>query len=151
MRLKTFPYLQLLMALCFLFGACAKETPLPDNTDFPYCAKLSPSYEGNEGGFQILSAYFEDDCMVFNLAYSGGCNQHYFHLVKTDEQAASWINPETRTISTYTLYHDDAGDACQAYFEADVSFDLTTLRVEGAEKVAFYVDGLNDNLFIYRY
>jgi len=157
--LKRFPFSMLqwpVMALCVLvllqLSSCSKTNEQPSN-DYPSCKPLLQIYEGGEDGFQIFSFEFQESCLVFQLGYSGGCGEHTFDLVKEDGSDTVFPNFQEdveNIVSTYKIVHDDGDDRCQAYFSADVSFDLNSLQVGNTDRVYFRIKDV-PGLLVYQY
>ena len=79
----------------------------------------------------INSAKITGDCLVINFSYSGGCEQHDFELRQLIFFCATPPVPPT----TLQFVHDAHGDACQALITSTLSYDLSTLRVQGQSSI----------------
>lgn len=147
-----------LMLMALIFGSsCSKGEEQPSNV-YPQCKVISSFYDGSRDGFQIFSFEFEEDCIVFQLGYSGGCGEHTFDLVKTDPQSGlpfpssfnGAFDADNDEIATYQLVHDDGDDSCQAFFQASVGFDLNSLRLPDRDRVHFRIKDV-PGLLVYQY
>ena len=61
--------------------------------------------------------------LVINASYGGGCKDHVFQLVASDE----WL--ESYPVQTYILLsHEDHDDLCDAFFTERFIFNLSPLK-----------------------
>ena len=70
--------------------------------------------------FQLGSAAIEEDLLVAEVSYSGGCRKHEFVLLasRTFEVMSGSVQLEV------TLIHDANDDSCEAYLTEHLGFDL---------------------------
>lgn len=74
---------------------------------------------------QITSASLEDDILTLKVVYPGGCREHTFEL-----HAFTAFLLSKPPQGVLHLSHDSYGDACEAYIEESLKFDLTLLNKE---------------------
>lgn len=79
--------------------------------------------EPESDGFDLISVTIEDDCLVLEVGYSGGCTDHEF--TSCWDQSFAESNPVQAWL---WVDHEAFDDLCQAYIQTTVSFDLTELR-----------------------
>jgi len=85
----------------------------PFNTPFPRDAVT------------IKAASIEGDLLTLEVAYVGGCKPHRFALYGSAGFMES-LPVQARVF----LSHDANGDACEAFIQEDIVFDLTPLKRE---------------------
>jgi hypothetical protein len=83
--------------------------------------------------FEPDTAFITGDCLDITLWYSGGCKDHVFTLV----ELPIWCGTPPVPPPQLLLCHDANQDACEAYLEQTVSFDLSGLQVQGSVSITF--------------
>lgn len=84
-----------------------------------------PSEDFPNDAAQITSASVEDDLLTIKVGYSGGCQPHTFEL-----HAFTAFLLSKPPQGVLHLSHDAHGDACEAYLQESLKFDLTPLEKE---------------------
>lgn len=83
--------------------------------------------------FEIDTLFFKEDCIDIVVWYSGGCRTHEFTLVKLPIFCGTPPVPPP----TLLLSHNANRDACEAYIQEIISFDLTSLQVQDSTSITF--------------
>jgi len=83
--------------------------------------------------FEIDTVLFSEDCLDIVVWYSGGCKTHEFKLVELPIFCGTPPVPPP----TLLLSHNANRDACEAYIQETVSFDLTSLQVQDSTSTNF--------------
>lgn len=101
-------------------------------------------------GFHLDSAYVDEDWLMMQVSYSGGCRTHDFNLLKLPPNAL--IPPPVEL----ALSHESNGDACEGYITKWLVFSLIPIREDGKHEVKFLLRGSPEmsayfGSFIYRY
>ena len=73
--------------------------------------------------YTLNSATITEDTLNISVSYSGGCKNHQFTLVVSEEFLESF----PVQLHAY-LAHDANGDTCEAYPTEDYRFDLTPIK-----------------------
>ena len=92
---------------------------------------------------EVMQAAIQGDTLVVQVAYSGGCAEHAFELVAAGPQLRSLPPKQPLRIT-----HEANGDACRAWREETLAFDLRPHRMspKGLTVILF-----NDTTLMYRY
>lgn len=89
----------------------------------------------------INSATIEDDCLFISITHSGGCEEHNYELVELPLFCATPPIPPTML----QLRHDANNDFCEALITTTVSFDLSSLQIEGDNSIDISLTINGDN------
>lgn len=81
------------------------------------------------------------DYAVFDVSYSGGCEEHEFKLITTGVFATTYP-PEVEVL----LAHNNNGDNCRSVVDRKLFFELTPLRYDGTNQVRLIVKNTNKTL-----
>ncbi len=73
--------------------------------------------------YALNSATITDDMLTISVSYSGGCEEHQFTLVVSEEFLESF--PVQLHVS---IVHDANNDPCEAYPTENYRFDLTPIK-----------------------
>ncbi|TSA36884.1 MAG: hypothetical protein D4R64_06580 [Porphyromonadaceae bacterium] len=100
--------------------------------------------------FHLDSAYVDDDLLMMQVSYSGGCRNHELNLWKLPPNA---LNPPPIELA---LSHDANGDMCEAYITRWLIFSLVPLRERGKKEIKFLLRGSPEmsayfGTYIYKY
>ncbi len=72
--------------------------------------------------FTIMSLFLDGDILTINITYGGGCEDHIFRLIGSNEYLAS------SPAQTYVLLsHDANNDSCEALLWETLEFNLVPL------------------------
>lgn len=85
--------------------------------------------------FRLDSAYVDDDWLMMQVSYSGGCREHDFNLYKLPPNA---LDPPPIELA---LSHEDNGDTCYGYITRWLVFSLVPLRERGKHEIKFLLRG----------
>lgn len=99
---------------------------------------ITPAIEDSIGNDPIIvkDHWLKNNMLSFNLQYLGGNKTHYINLVK--QPGATATEPVI-----LELRHNDNGDTERIRLSAVVTFDLSSLKVEGKDSVSFRVIAKN--------
>ena len=100
--------------------------------------------------FRLDSAYVDDDWLMMQVSYSGGCRDHEFNLWKLPPNA---LDPPPVELA---LSHQANGDMCEGYITRWLTFSLVPLRHQGKHEITFLLRGSPEmsayfGSFIYKY
>ena len=73
----------------------------------------------------------EDDCLKVRVAFSGGCKNHTFNLVKVEG------DEQEEDTAVLELRHDSDGDFCEAFLTMDIRFNVSSLKEQGYKQFYF--------------
>ena len=68
---------------------------------------------------KIISASIQNDILVLQVQYGGGCKEHFFKLIISEGIEKS--NPPQ---TTFFLSHNANGDNCEALISEDLRFNI---------------------------
>ena len=94
---------------------------------------------GATGSYTINSVDVIGDCMSISISASG-CNGMSWTMQLIDSGDVQESNPPQRSIKLFL----DNNEACLAQISKAQTFDLSTLRVDGADEIILNLDGYND-------
>ncbi|MEM0999005.1 MAG: hypothetical protein AAGN35_18240 [Bacteroidota bacterium] len=134
--------LLLLMLAAMLVTACKNTTP-PSNPDPEPTANTTDTPPRTKSECQApkvgempessplmsVEAEIKNGCLVLNVSYSGGCQDHQFGLYWGEMWAES-MPPQTQLY----LYHNNRGDNCRAIKYEQLKFDLATIQYPGVKE-----------------
>jgi hypothetical protein len=120
-----------------------KETTVIPMKDFPSIENilslqtpLEINYKGQKDNFEILEKRQDGPFLMVKLAYSGGCNEHFFE--------ASWDGNYMKSLPAQvnvTLTHVNNDDACRARIEKEFAIDLRKLFLNTPNDVFIILNG----------
>jgi len=73
--------------------------------------------------FDIINVSVNTDLIIFDVGYSGGCENHTFQLISKE----MFMESDPVQIDV-VLSHDDKNDPCDAYIYDTIVFDLSNLK-----------------------
>ncbi len=82
------------------------------------------------GRFEVESMMMEDNLLKLRVAYSGGCEEHFFNLYSNGMYAKSY--PPQLTLF---LEHIDNNDRCRAWIVKELVFDISDAEYPGTNEV----------------
>ena len=97
---------------------------IPDET--PYLGTVVIGVADEKFGtddYTLNNATIDEDTLMINVSYSGGCEKHEMTLVASESFLESF--PVQLPVS---LAHNANGDACEAWLTEDYNFDLTPIK-----------------------
>ena len=141
MNFKKLSHL-ILFALCLLNFQCSEDDGnpvLPTN-----CAALaiidSTTFQtGATSLYTINSVDIIDDCMSISISASG-CDGVSWVMQLIDSGDVQESTPPQRSIKLFLVNNE----ACLAQISRAQTFDLSTLRVDGADEIILNLDGYDD-------
>lgn len=137
-------FLALIMGMV-LFVSCKRHKELASVPvkDFPSIENILPmqlpaeiNYKGQEGNFEIMEVHQDGGFLIVKVAYSGGCNEHFFE--------ASWDGNFMKSmppIANVRLTHVNNDDGCRARIEKELAIDLRKLFINSSNSVMVVING----------
>ncbi len=122
--------LTLLLVFLYVLG-CDSQEPASATSDIIIDTSVEPP---DKDPYTLQEAGVENNNLVLNIFYSGGCAQHEFILYASD----SWL-PSTPPGKIVTLVHDANGDTCEAAFFEELTFNLTELQHPDSDEILILV------------
>jgi len=120
-----------------------KEAATVPVKDFPSIENILPlqlpteiNYKGLEGNFEILEVHQDGGFLIVKVAYSGGCNEHFFE--------ASWdgnFKKSMPPIASIRLTHVNNDDNCRARIEKELAIDLRKLFINSSNSALIEING----------
>jgi len=95
----------------------------------------------NSANFTFVDAEITDDCLNVTIGASG-CDGNTWGFSLVDSGAITESSPEQRYLK-FQLVNDEA---CLAFFERTVSFDLRSLQINGSNEIILHIEGLESSL-----
>jgi hypothetical protein len=120
-----------------------KEVAVAPVKDFPSIENILPiqlpaeiNYKGQSDNFEILETHQDGGFLIVKVAYSGGCNEHFFE--------ASWDGNYMKSMPPQVnvgLTHVNNDDACRARIEKELAIDLRKLFLNIPNDVVVILNG----------
>ncbi len=82
---------------------------------------------------KINAVNIEGDLLVVNLSYSGGCQEHIIDLARLHPSCGTPPLPPP----SLQIRHNANNDACEAWINETLQFDITRLRESGESPMTF--------------
>ena len=141
---KNLSVLLIAFALTSLFSCKKnKDVAAAPIKDFPSIENILPlqlpeqvNYKGLTDNFEILETRQDGGFLMVKLAYSGGCNEHFFEA-SWDERFLKSMPPQVNV----RLTHVNNDDACRARIEKEIAIDLRKLFVNTQNQVVVILNG----------
>jgi hypothetical protein len=127
------------------FSSCRKnkEVATAPIKDFPSIENILtlqlPSeinYKGRSDNFEVLEVHQDGGFLILKIAYSGGCNEHFFEA-SWDERYLKSMPPQVNV----TLTHVNNDDACRERIEKEIAIDLRKLFLNTPSNVVVILNG----------
>lgn len=135
----------IIAAMLLSMASCRskKDATIIPIKDFPSIENIvslkAPSeinYKGQKDNFEILEKRQDGPFLMVKLAYSGGCNEHFFEASWDGNQMKS-LPPQVNVILT----HVNNDDACRERIEKEVAIDLRKLFLNTPNDVYLILNG----------
>jgi hypothetical protein len=132
-------------ATLLFFVSCKskKEAAAKAVKDFPSIENILPiqtpseiNYKGQNDNFEILEKRLDGPFLMVKVAYSGGCNEHFFE-VSWDGNYMKSLPPQVNV----NLTHVNNDDACRARIEKEFAVDLRKLFLNTPNDVFLILNG----------
>ena len=111
--------------------------------DFPSIENILPlqlpseiNFKGKSDNFEVLETRHDGGFLIVKVAYSGGCNEHFFEA-SWDELYMKSLPPQVNV----RLTHVNNDDACRARIEKEVAIDLHKLFLNTPSNVMVILNG----------
>ena len=134
------------------FGSCRKnkEATITLVKDFPSIENILPlqlpsevNFKGLSDNFEVLEVHQDGGFLMLKIAYSGGCNEHFFEA-SWDERYMKSMPPQVNV----TLTHVNNDDACRERIEKEVAVDLRKLFLNTPSNVVVILNGNVDGKIV---
>lgn len=131
--------------LVVVFYSCKQnknvaEVPVKD---FPSIENILPlqlpteiNYKGLSDNFEVLEAHQERGFLIIKVAYSGGCNEHFFEA-SWNEMFMKSLPPQVNV----NLTHVNNDDSCRERIEKELAIDLRKLFLNTPNNVLVILNG----------
>ena len=120
-----------------------KEVAAVPVKDFPSIENIIPiqlpteiNFKGQTDNFEVLETHQDGGFLIVKVAYSGGCNEHFFE-VSWDERYMKSLPPQVNV----RLTHVNNDDACRARLEKELAIDLRKLFLSTPNDVVVILNG----------
>lgn len=120
-----------------------KEVAAVPVKDFPSIENILPlqlpsevNVKGMSDNFEILETHQDGGFLIVKVAYSGGCNEHFFEA-SWDERYMKSMPPQVNV----SLTHVNNDDACRARIEKEIAIDLRKLFLNTPSNVVVILNG----------
>ena len=120
-----------------------KEVAAVPVKDFPSIENILPlqlpsevNVKGMSDNFEILETHQDGGFLIVKVAYSGGCNEHFFEA-SWDESYMKSLPPQVNV----RLTHVNNDDACRARIEKEIAIDLRKLFLNTPSNVVVILNG----------
>ena len=138
-------FIYIAIVLGFLLANCEKtKDDTFNNNDRTIIVDKILFINAPDDEFDFANVQIINDSIYLTVRYGGGCGEVEFKLI--DSEAIMESNPVQRNIRL--SFKDE--DTCEAYLTAELSFDLTPIRVTGANRVSINLtDWMEPLIYIY--
>lgn len=128
-----------------VFISCKRNKEVAEVSvkDFPSIENILPlqlpseiNYKGMPDNFEVLQVRQDGGFLLVKVAYSGGCNEHFFEA-SWDERYMKSMPPQVNV----TLTHVNNDDACRERIEREVAIDLRKLFLNTPSNVVVILNG----------
>ncbi len=120
-----------------------KEVAATPVKDFPSIENILPlqlpsaiNFKGLSDNFEVLESHQDGGFLIVKVAYSGGCNEHFFEA-SWDERYLKSMPPQVNV----TLTHVNNDDACRERIEKELAIDLRKLFLNTPSNVVVILNG----------
>jgi hypothetical protein len=134
------------VALVFIsFVSCKKNKDVAavHVKDFPSIENILPlqlpseiNFKGQSDNFEVLEKHQDGGFLMLKVAYSGGCNEHFFEA-SWDQLYMKSLPPQVNV----SLTHVNNDDACRARIEKEIAIDLRKLFLNTPSNVVLILNG----------
>jgi hypothetical protein len=131
--------------LVVVFASCKrnKEVAEVPVKNFPSIENILPlqlpaeiNYKGLVNNFEVLETRQEGGFLMVKVAYSGGCNEHFFEA-SWDEMYMKSMPPQVNL----RLTHVNNDDSCRERIEKELAIDLRKLFLNTPNNVLIVLNG----------
>ncbi|WP_299119438.1 hypothetical protein [uncultured Winogradskyella sp.] len=130
-----------MLGLLLMNFQCNEDDLVTSNCDDLVVVDNS-TYQTVESAFySLISADISDDCLLVNIS-SSGCDGSTWILTLVDSEDIAESLPPQRYLKLSLVNNE----ACLAVFNKEQSFDLTPLRIEGANEILLNIEDFPESL-----
>ncbi|ULC59219.1 hypothetical protein MBM09_15095 [Flaviramulus sp. BrNp1-15] len=130
------------VVLCFMNMQC--EDDIDDSIEIcDQTTVISESFYNDmvSANFTIIDADISENCLIIKIGASG-CDGNSWEFNLVDSGAIAESSPEQRYLE-FQLINEEA---CLAYFERAISFNISSLQIEGSNEIILHIEGLESSL-----
>lgn len=91
--------------------------------------------------FDFVSAEIIDDCLFIDMGASG-CDGNTWEFALVDSGAIAESSPEQRYLKFQLINQE----ACLAFLQETISFDLTPIQINGSNEIILNIEGYESSL-----
>ena len=134
------------VALVFIsFVSCKKNKDVAavPVKDFPSIENILPlqlpseiNFKGKSDNFEVLEKHQDGGFLMVKVAYSGGCNEHFFEA-SWDQLYMKSLPPQVNV----SLTHVNNDDTCRERVEKEIAIDLRKLFFNTPNSVLVVLNG----------
>ncbi|MFV9552499.1 hypothetical protein [Algibacter sp. PT7-4] len=137
------PFFILAITLCFINMQCHEDDGIPYQGNCDEVAVVDSNlYKSiSSENVTLINAEVVDNCLNIKIGASG-CDGNTWAFKLVDSGVVAESSPEQRYLKLQLINNE----ACLAYFEKYISFDLTPLQINGSNKIILHIDGLEMSL-----
>ncbi len=143
MKKNLIIFLAALLLLSFPSCRRNKDVAVVPIKDFPSIQNILPvqlpsetNAKGRLDNFEVLEKHQDGGFLIVKVAYSGGCNEHFFE-VSWDDRYQKSLPPQVNL----SLTHVNNDDACRARIEKEIAIDLRKLFLNTPNNVVVILNG----------
>ena len=141
----------LAIAVILLFISCEEKVPVSNHNQYnivptDYVVLNVSNYDSLKNDpVKINDVYINEDTLVVNLSYSGGCEDHTIDLARL----MPWCGTPPLPPPTFEIRHDSNGDLCEAWITETYKYDISPLKgeLESPVKIIFQANEYGDDHF----
>lgn len=133
-----------------IFVGCEEKLPTqnPQSSSSPtdYILLGMSNYDSLKNDpVKINNAYIEEDTLVVNLNYSGGCQDHIIDLARL----MPWCGTPPLPPPTFEIRHNSNDDLCEAWITQTLKYNISPLKdeLESPIEIIFQAQGYGDDHF----
>lgn len=126
-------------AFCFINTTCDDEEVVVDRIECNYDVTIDKDKFNNlnSDAFNLVGAEIIGDCLFMSVMASG-CSGDSWQYALVDSEAVAESLPEQR----YLKFQLTNEELCLAVFEKTISFNLSSLQIQGSNEIILNIDGL---------
>ena len=134
-----------------LFISCSIDSGKSNPSIAIECDDLAEIFDETDfntietSNYTIIDVQLNDDCLEIRFGASG-CDPEPWEMNLYSTDAFYAVFPLQRTVKMELINNQ----ACAAYFEVDISFDLSAFQIEGQNEIPLNIEGWDEQV-VYEY
>lgn len=133
----------IIISLMLLAWSCSTKIKTTHKSKDILKMEVLGYYQGSKMlGYLVESAKVENNYLIMNIVYEGGCQPHTFRLI-----ADSTFREGNPPITNLFLVQDSNNDKCHDKVKKELIFDISRLQNFKHEKMILNIDNLNTLLY----